>query len=470
MTIINKKKEMKRMKRIFETGAMTGLAPLPGITGLAPLLAKAALALVLMMPAACTPNADIEPETPQAAMTSICASAALPDASGSGSVTRNSSTTRALGSGLSNMTLYYPTADGSPYTVENGMGRYSIADNAVTMTTSDAFSFVTTDGVHTNSGSSGSTTKPLYWQQVAGSGLVAKTFYLIVKQEDTSTSDAIKSKLAEIADGMGGGAGYSFTPNVEIDFNHTLWASTTTTAATNSDAQRPVIAFGTTKSRMARLTLIVKCADGLNRGLLSASVSTLAADSEEAANALSTNGNNVTAGIFRQAWPTTGSLMETKLIDNISNDDNVYQVFASSHLIAPQALPAANAGTSDTDNPQLLTISYNQEGMMGGENTAIDKDPTLPSAVWTLDLSKVSVKRASGSTFATAPATATPTATSGYAYGTTFGYNPGEHITLIITVSVKGLIPGADGIEKTIEDYETVTITPEINVAPETTN
>ena len=109
--------------------------------------------------------------------------------------------------------------------------------------------------------------------------------------------------------------------------------------------------------------------------------------------------------------------------------------FIAYAMIAPQAL---------TTGKTTLYLAYNVAQLPDGTDTYIKVNAAKPSYIWTLDLSTVKVTRAAGSEFATAPTDmgAYGTHGPGFAFGTAFGYNAGERITLTLNVSLMNLQPG----------------------------
>ena len=399
-----------------------------------------------------------------AALTPLGATALLPQASGSGSIGRNAandsrSITRAFapGSNLTGLTLYYPagsTGTGSGSSGSFSLSTYYPADADITQAggADGDFSFTTTRGSKTGSGS---TPTPLYWQQIAGTGVHDASFYLTVVQTEDAPADA--------------------NPG-DADTENILWGACTTTGTGNADQPRRPLAFGTLKSRLARFTLMVKCKGGefpLSPALLKAFVYTVPrAGADEAS---STGSNGTGGGITRQAWPTTGTApVMNPLITPVDATTNATSTpnatppraaFTGTRLIAPQALPAGTAGTAGQNDGNLLVIRYNIAEDADGNPVIQDGQFTpsenkKPCYLWTLNLSTVSVRRDAGSEFASGPASTTD---NGFAYGTAFGYNPGEHITLTVVLSLTHLTPG-DGILSQIKDYEASAANEEIEV------
>lgn len=395
------------------------------------------------------------PGSTPAARTPLSATATLPTASGNGTLTR----AFASGSHLSALTLYYPATTGTSEATATGhLSPYLVADADITQSNAD-FSFTTITGTF---GTAAGSPAPLYWQQTAGAGLTAQTFYLTVAQEEQDAGIFSADVIAK-------------SPSITLTADNrknVIWSSAAIPGIPNgnADATRPALTFGTLKSRLARLTLILNCRDSRLKGkLLKAFVYTLPRDADEAANATSASDKSAGTGIYRQAWPipSGASLVEEALInpgdggnDGGNGSDGFFATFAGSTLIAPQALPAS--GTDGKSGARLLTIRYNvAEDVHGipekGTNgKLVPTDPSEPSYEWTLDLSTVAVKRADDSDFATQPSSE-PTDGSGpgYAYAYTFGYNPGEHITLTVALSLLSLTPG--DVQSQITDYEAST-------------
>lgn len=395
------------------------------------------IALVILFGfCSCTADGTGSPGSPDAARTPLSATATLPAASGSGTLTRAFTDD----SPLSALTLYYPATTGTSEAIATGhLSPYLVADADITQ--SDAhFSFTTITGTFGTTTGSGSPA-PLYWQQTAGAGLTAQTFYLTVAQEEQDAGIFSADVIAK-------------SPSITLTADNrknVLWSSAAIPGiqSGNADATRPALTFGTLKSRLARLTLILNCRDSRLKGkLLKAFVYTLPRAADEAANATGASDKNAGTGIYRQAWPipSGASLVEEALInpgdggnDGGNGGDGFFATFAGSTLIAPQALPASGAdGKSDA---RLLTIRYNVAEDADG-NPAEDAggkfvptDPSEPSYEWTLDLSTVAVQRAEGSDF---------------------GYNPGEHITLTVALSLQSLTPG--DVQSQITDYEARTV------------
>ena len=363
---------------------------------------------------ACTDAND--PDGPGSARTPLTANATLPATAG-GTLTRNATTTRILGTGLSDLTLYYPAAD-------DALSIYNVASADVTMgADAKSFSFLTTQG----SFGTATTPAPLYWQQIAGKGLTEQQFYLTVKQTER-LNDIISAGILNTASSL-------------FQDDNVLWATATSTAGANADADRPALAFGALKSRFARLTLIINCKGcQLKSNLLKAYIYTLPEADEATANAADATAKTNATGIYRQAWPTIGTdPTEKALIDPakaVSSTGTSFSTHIGSHLIAPQALPAiGNSGV----NKQLLTIRYNMDDTT---------DASEPKHEWTLDLSQVPVSRTGDSEFVRQPTTGA----TGYAYGNAFGYNPGEQITLTVSLSLMNLAPGE--VQSQIDSYQ----------------
>lgn len=434
------------------------------------------IALVLLFTLyGCTNNTDATD-----ARTPLAASASLPATAGSGTLTRaGEPTTRAFvgSSGLSTLTLYYPAtkldADATP---TGALGAYFVDGTAITQSdgnniggsstgNANDFSFNTTAGTF---GSSSGTTVPLYWQQIAGKGLTAQTFYLTVTQEETANGIFGTGTTGTDADGNVTIDGRRIN-TADLDLNNVFWASATSTGAADLNADRPALAFGTMKSRLSRLTLVLNCKDcGLKPSLLEAFVYTLPRANADAANATSADAQTGGTGIYSQAWPTSGALSKNTLISKataLSSSETAIAKFGATRLIAPQALPAAGGG--NPADAQQLVIRYNVKTTTDGtpekdtNGKLVPTAPADPACEWKLNLGSVSVKRAAGSDFAS-----TPSSGPGFAYGTTFGYNPGEHITLTLTLSLLSLTPGS--VQGQITDYEADTDFGNIDVPVET--
>lgn len=426
------------------------------------------IALVLLFTLyGCTNNAD-GPDVTNA-RTPLAASASLPATAGSGTLTRAAHSRAFTDGSLSTLTLYYPaTKLDANATPTGALGTYCVDGTAITQSdgnntggsstgNANDFSFNTTAGTF---GSSSGTTVPLYWQQIAGKGLTAQTFYLTVTQEETATGIFGTNGISTNADGSVSIDGRTINPT-DLDLGNVLRASVTTTGAADLNADRPALAFGTMKSRLSRLTLMLNCKDcGLKSSLLEAFVYTLPRADADAANATSADAQTSGTGICRQAWPTSGALSKNTLISKASTSpsETASDKFGASRLIAPQALPAA--GGSNPADARQLVIRYNVKTATDGTPEADTNGklvPTVssePACEWKLDLGTVSVKRAAGSDFASAPSGSGSDGSSGpgFAYGTTFGYNPGEHITLTLTLSLLSLTPG--NVQGQITDYE----------------
>lgn len=391
------------------------LSTLAGGIGAVAFLMFVILVVILLSLSSCTDDTDANRPT-AAALTPLSATALLPQTSGSGSITRGFTDD----SKLADLTLYYP-ASGAGSGENLSLSTYYPAATDITQANnSDDFSFTTTSGSKTQGGAS----TPLYWQQIEGTGLTTATFYLTVAQTEKIPTGANAS---------------------DADTGNILWGTYTVTEGSNADTPRPPLAFGTLKSRLARFTLIIKCKGdvfALKPELMTAYVYTVPRAEADVAN------NN--AHITSQAWPTTGGNPEmnrliTPVKANASEDEKKAKLsFTGTRLIAPQALPAANAGTAGLNDGNLLVIRYNIAEDTAGEFTP--SDPNTPHYQWTLDLSKVSVRRDTGNS--------------------DFGYNPGEHITLTVTLSLASLMPGND-ILKQIDDYEAGTAIDDIEVPVE---
>ncbi len=428
------------------------------------------IALVLLFTLyGCTNNAD-GPDLTNA-RTPLAASASLPATAGSGTLTRAAHSRAFTDGSLSTLTLYYPaTKLDANATPTGALGTYCVDRTAITQSdgnntggsstgNANDFSFNTTAGTF---GSSSGTTVPLYWQQIAGKGLTVQTFYLTVTQEETAGGIFGTSSTGTNADG-------SILIDdrrintADLDLGNVLWASATTAAVADLNSDRPALAFGTMKSRLSRLTLVLNCKDcGLKPSLLEAFVYTLPRAEESAANATSADAQTGGTGICRQAWPTSGALSKNTLISKAtapSSSETAIAKFGATRLIAPQALPAA--GGSNPADARQLVIRYNVKTATDGTPEADTNGklvPTVssePACEWKLDLGTVSVKRTADSDFASAPSSGSGSDGSsgpGFAYGAAFGYNPGEHITLTLTLSLLGLAPG--NVQGQITDYE----------------
>ena len=388
------------------------------------------IALVILF-GFCSCTAD-GPGSPDDVRTPLSATATLPAASGSGTLTRAFTDD----SPLSALTLYYPATTGTSEAIATGhLSPYLVADADITQ--SDAhFSFTTITGTFGTTAGSGSPA-PLYWQQTAGAGLTAQTFYLTVAQEEQDAGIFSADVIAK-------------SPSITLTANNrknVLWSSAAIPGIQggNADATRSALTFGTLKSRLARLTLILNCRDSRLKGkLLKAFVYTLPRAADEAANATSASDKSAGTGIYRQAWPipSGASLVEEALInpgDGGNDSDSFFATFAGSTLIAPQALPAS--GADGKSGARLLTIRYNVAEDADGnpekdtEGKFVPTDPSEPSYEWTLNLGTVAVQRAESSAF---------------------GYNPGEHITLTVALSLQSLTPG--DVQSQITDYEARTV------------
>ncbi len=394
------------------------LSTLAGGIGAVAFLMFVILVVILLSLSSCTDDTDANRPT-AAALTPLSATALLPQDSGSGSITRGFTDYYKL----ADLTLYYP-ASGAGSGENLSLSTYYPAATDITQANnSKDFSFTTTSGSKTQGGAS----TPLYWRQIEDTGLTTATFYLTVAQTEKIPTGANAS---------------------DADTGNILWGTYTVAGSGDAGTLRPSLAFGTLKSRLARFTLIIKCKGdvfALKPELMTAYVYTVPR----------AEANVATSGIASQAWPTTGgnpemNLLITPVKANAPEDEKKAKLsFTGTRLIAPQALPAASAGTAGLSDGNLLVIRYNIAEDTAGEFTP--NDPNAPHYQWTLDLSKVSVRRDTGnSDFATEPADGSGI---GFAYGANFGYNPGEHITLTVTLSLASLMPGND-ILKQIDDYE----------------
>lgn len=408
-------------------------------------LASALALLMLTANTACT--RDEGNDTAPTQGTVLSATATLPQTVGSltrsANGTRNGVATRSFGTGnsLSNLTLYYPQSKEANKTNTDATSlssSYVVDDNGASVA-DDALSFTTTAGKFSGTGNP----LPLYWQQIAGHGLTAQNFCLTVQQAETdlttnatTTGDAAKAGIA----------------GSSIATSNVLWgkAGIGNITGGNADSPRPAPNFGTLKSRFARLTLKIKSTGGtLAADNLTASIYAKAPAAADVANAGTDANRNSTTGIYRQAWPTTSddaasttltlATASTSGSGGSGGSDNGTTDFAfrASHLLAPQAVP-----TSGDADAKMLLIEYNGKDAGGNNNI---------THTWKLDLSQVSVNRDADSPFASENNITDP-ALKGFAYGTAFGYNPGEHLTLTVTIALSELKPGE--VESRITDFE----------------
>ena len=378
------------------------------------------LALTAALLTACEAS-DETTATGGGELTPVCATATLPGTTGSGTVTRAFTDDNILG-----LALFYPATD-----VAKTLTQYTVASADITedvdYATNNKFSFSTAKGDADNN------IKPLYWQQVSGKGLTAQTFYTILLQEET-------------------------VPNMtSSSYANVLWgkADYTPASTTDNDVARPTLAFGTLKSRYATLTVNINAptTDGLDASLMKVFYS--AKDMDESV-----------GDIEYQAMPTEkdddGAELPAEVLhkDVITGDDapTGKTQFIAYAIIAPQAL---------TTGKTTLYLAYNVAQLPDGTDTRITVDATKPSYIWTLDLSTVTVTRAAGSEFATAPTPYDAVHGPGFAFGTAFGYNAGERITLTLNVSLMNLQTGAVG-NFVINDYTVDTGTYSYDTTPTT--
>ncbi len=357
------------------------------------------LALTAALLTACEAS-DETTATGGGELTPVCATATLPATTGSGTVTRAFSDNNILG-----LLLSYPAADAAetltPYIVASA----DIKED-VDYATNNKFSFSTANGDAENN------IKPLYWQQVSGKGLTEQTFYTILIQKETvlNTTSSIYANI--------------------------LWgkADYTPASTTDNDITRPTLAFGTLKSRYAMLTVKINAptTDRLDASLMRVFYSAKNMD------------ESGIGDIEYQAAPTEKDDDGDELPVKVLKSDEVYTStaaptgktqFIAYAMIAPQAL---------TTGKTTLYLAYNVAQLPDGTDTYIKVNAAKPSYIWTLDLSTVKVTRAAGSEFATAPTDmgAYGTHGPGFAFGTAFGYNAGERITLTLNVSLMNLQPG----------------------------
>lgn len=331
------------------------------------------IALVILFGfCSCTADGTGSPGSPDAARTPLSATATLPAASGSGTLTRAFTDD----SPLSALTLYYPATTGTSEAIATGhLSPYLVADADITQ--SDAhFSFTTITGTFGTTAGSGSPA-PLYWQQTAGAGLTAQTFYLTVAQEEQDAGIFSADVIAK-------------SPSITLTADNrknVLWRSAAIPGiqSGNADATRPALTFSTLKSRLARLTLILNCRDSRLKGkLLKAFVYTLPRAADEAANATSASDKSAGTGIYRQAWPipSGASLVEEALInpDDGGNDgDGFYNCTSLTSLTFGTPLTAWGSYVFQYVTTTNITLTLNPEQKIftgdGSSTGVLTSDP-----------------------------------------------------------------------------------------------
>ena len=361
-----------------------------------------AAGLLCLTLAACDPSEAIDVPAPTAP-DALVATAALPAATASGTLTRS---TRALppDSKLSALTLWYPAAQPAEGSTE-GLTAYPVPGDFITLGTEGSnptLSFVTAK-------TGAATPAPLYWSQIQGEGATQQTFYLTVKRNEDLSANAAAASPALT----------------------TLWGKYQMTA---DDGHRQPLQFGTLKNRLARLTVVVNPGGGRpDFGHLSnIEVSLYAVPC--AAEAVATDATHITSLPWPRAKKDGGSNpdgtsdadpQKVVLISSSAPSEGS-KVLSGSIYLAPQPVPTGGDGRQ-----QLLSISYTYRGQ---------------AKTVTKDLTDLSVNRATGSEFANGY---TDPGNGIYTTGTAFAYNANEHLRLTLSLVVNdALTPGTVTVEE----------------------